>query len=100
MITTSRRQGQSREGLFGGSPSAKLQADGQKLDRRPSLRVELAPDNEDHWFARYGKSGSCAATVHVLIWGGLLNERSVMEPVRPLVDQAWAQPLPSTAASE
>ena len=27
--TTSRRQGQSREGLSGGSPSAKVRADGQ-----------------------------------------------------------------------
>src|SRR5690606_39348583 len=98
MITTSRRQGQSREGLSEGSPSATLQADEQKADRRPGLRVELAPDNEVHWFARYGKSGSCAATVHVLIWGDLLNERSVMEPVRPLVDQAWAWSLPSAVA--
>lgn len=32
--TTSRRQGQSREGLSEGSPSATVQADGQKLHRR------------------------------------------------------------------
>jgi hypothetical protein len=34
--TTSRRQGQSREGLSGGSPSAKVRADGQKSHRRLS----------------------------------------------------------------
>ena len=38
-ITTSRRQGQSREGLSEGSPSAKVRADGQKSHRRLSLRA-------------------------------------------------------------
>jgi len=38
-ITTSRRQGQSREGLSEGSPSAKGRADGQKPHRRLSLRA-------------------------------------------------------------
>ena len=37
--TTSRRQGQLREGLSGGSPSAKVRADGQKSQRRLSPRV-------------------------------------------------------------
>jgi hypothetical protein len=37
--TTSRRQGQSREGLSGGSPSAKVRADGQKSHRRLSPRA-------------------------------------------------------------
>jgi hypothetical protein len=34
MITTSRRQGQDREGLSGGSRSANVRGDGQKLHRR------------------------------------------------------------------
>ena len=37
--TTSRRQGQSREGWSEGSPSAKVRADGQKSHRRLSLRA-------------------------------------------------------------
>ncbi len=38
-ITTSRRQGQVREGLSEGSPSAKVRADEQKSHRRLSLRA-------------------------------------------------------------
>jgi len=38
-ITTSRRQGQAREGRSEGSPSANVRADGQKLHRRLSLRA-------------------------------------------------------------
>ena len=38
-VTTSRRQGRSREGLSGGSLSAKVRADGQKSHRRLSPRV-------------------------------------------------------------
>ena len=37
--TTSRRQGQAREGLSEGSPSANVRADGQKPHRRLSPRV-------------------------------------------------------------
>jgi hypothetical protein len=61
--------------LSGGSPSAKLRADEQKSHKRPSSRGELAQDNEAHRFEEYGKCGSCAVTVHVLIWGGLFNLR-------------------------
>ena len=38
-ITTSRQQRQLREGRSGGSPSAKVRADEQKLHRRPSSRA-------------------------------------------------------------
>ena len=75
IITTSRRQRQSREGLSEGSPSAKRRADEQKSDTRLSSRVELAHDDEDHEFAPHSKSGGCAVTVHALIWGDLFNER-------------------------
>jgi hypothetical protein len=37
--TTSRRQGQSREGRSGGSLSAKVRADGQKPHRRLNPRA-------------------------------------------------------------
>ena len=46
IITTSRRQGQVREGWSEGSLSAKLRADEQKSHRRPSSRGEWAQDHE------------------------------------------------------
>ena len=50
IITTSRRQGQTREGMSGGSPSAKMRVDEQKLHIRPISGDELAQDNEVHRF--------------------------------------------------
>jgi len=50
IITTSRRQGQAREGMSEGGPSAKMQTDGQKLHIRPISGDELAQDNEVHRF--------------------------------------------------
>jgi len=38
-VTTSRRQGQTREGMSGGSPSAKVRADEQKSHRRLGPRA-------------------------------------------------------------
>ncbi len=75
ILTTSRRQGQFREGLSEGSLSAKQRADGQKSHTRPSSRGELAQGNETHGFAGQGKCGSCAVTVHVLIRGDLSGVR-------------------------
>jgi hypothetical protein len=46
ILTTSRRQGQIREEMSEGSPSAKLRADEQKSHRRPSLQGEWAQDHE------------------------------------------------------
>ena len=46
IITTSRRQGQIREEMSEGSPSAKLRADEQKSHRRPNLWGEWAQDHE------------------------------------------------------
>jgi hypothetical protein len=81
IITTSRRQGKTREGMSEESPSAKLRAYEQKRHRRPSRRGELAQDNETQWFARHGKWRGCAATVHVLIWGGLSDVRCNLHSV-------------------
>ena len=81
-VKTSRRQGQSREGWSGGSPSAKRRADEQKSDKRPSSRVEWAPDHEDQQSALYGKSGGCVVIVHVLIRGELMRRWFVMSRAR------------------
>ena len=78
IIKTSRRQGQHREGLSEGSLSAKRRADEQKLDTRLSSRVEQAQDCEGHESALYSKSSGCVVTVHVLIRGELLSERSLV----------------------
>ena len=64
MITTSLRQVQSREGLCGGSLTAKVRADGQKAHTRPSLVGECAKEHKALWFERYGKCDSCALKVH------------------------------------
>jgi hypothetical protein len=77
IVKTSRRQGQHREGLSEGSPSAKRRADEQESDIRLSRRVEWAPHHEGHESARYGKSGGCVVTVHVLIRGDLFDGRSM-----------------------
>ena len=78
IITTSRRQGQAREGLSEGSRSAKRRADEQKSDIRLSHRAEWAQDHEGRGFAWYSKSGGYVVTVHVLIRGDLKRERFAM----------------------
>ncbi len=50
IITTSRRQGQIREEMSEGSPSANLRADEQKSHRRPISGDESAQDDEVHRF--------------------------------------------------
>ena len=60
------------------SLSAKRRADEQESDTRLSSRVEQAHDCEDHESALYSKSGGCVVTVHVLIRGDLLDERSMV----------------------
>ena len=75
--TTSRRQGQTRERLSGGSQGAKVRADGQKLHRRLSLRVSQPPMTKPNRCGRQGKCSGCALTGHVLIRGDLSRLRSV-----------------------
>ena len=94
-VTTSRRQGRFREGRSEGSLSAKVRADGQKSHRRPGLRASQHNMTKLTWCRRQGKCGSGALKVHVLIRGGLFEERCLLcmhkRPVRYLVDQgAWA----------
>ncbi len=75
-ITTSRRQGQVREDLSGGSPSAKVRADGQKSHRRPGPRVSQHNMTKPTGCTGQGKCGGCALKVHVLIRGELSDMRS------------------------
>ena len=113
-ITTSRRQGQAREGLSGGSPStrgARLSPDlnspedcsclakgrasgparparhGQKPHSQGrGMRGELAQDSEAHRYAAYGKCGACAPTVRVLTWGDLHRQRCASRVTDPATD--------------
>ena len=85
MITTSLRQVQSREGLCGGSLTAKVRADGQEAHTRPSLVGECAKEHKALWFERYGKCDSCARKVHALIRGDLFNTRLVIPSSQLLV---------------
>ena len=94
-VTTSRRQGRSREGRSEGSLSAKVRADEQKPHRRLSLRASQHHMTKPAGCRRQGKCGSCALKVHVLIRGDLFEMRCLLwlltRPVRHLVDQeAWA----------
>jgi hypothetical protein len=74
-ITTSLRQGQTREGMSEGS-----QRQSCKLTNRNAIEGrdswdELAQHNEVLWFREHGKWRSCAVKVHVLIWGDLSKRR-------------------------
>ena len=77
MVTTSRRQGQSREGLSEGSPSANVRADGQKPHRRLSSRASQHNMTKPAGDTEQGKCGGCVRTVHVLIRGDLPDWRSL-----------------------
>jgi len=70
-ITTSRRQGQLREGLSEGSLSAKLRIHGQKRHIRPGFRGESAQDDKTRGIANQGKWRDCATKVCILIRGDL-----------------------------
>ncbi len=71
MITTSRRQGQDREGLFGGSRRANVRGDGQKLHRRPGLRASWHLMAKPIGCGGQGKCSACAPKHRVLTWGDL-----------------------------
>ena len=75
MTTTSRRQGRSREGRSGGSPSAKVRADEQKSHRRPGPGASQRNMYEAPRYTGQGECGGCAPKVHVLIRGDLPGKR-------------------------
>jgi hypothetical protein len=96
--TTSRRQGQPREGLSGGSPSAKVRADGQKSHRRLNPRASQHKMTKPIRCRGQGKCGGCALKVHVLIRGGLPGLRSGLDTgagLRPAAKAAEPPPDPT-----
>jgi len=74
--TTSLRQGQTREGMSGGSQRQSCKPTDRNVIEGRDPQDELAQHNEILWFGGHGKWRGCAAKVHVLIWGDLLKERS------------------------
>ncbi len=93
-ITTSRRQGQTREGMSEGSPSANVRADGQKSHRRPGPRVSQHNMTKPIGCTGQGKCGGCARKVHVLIRGELSDMRSDVVTGAGLRASAKALELP------
>jgi hypothetical protein len=76
-ITTRRRQGRPREGGSGGSWSQSCEPTNRNVIKGRVPGASLHNMHEAHRFEGYGKWRGCAATVHVLIRGGLSNGRSV-----------------------
>ncbi len=74
--TTSLRQGQTREGMSGGSQRQSCKLTDRNAIEGRDPQDELAQHNEIHWFKGHGKWRSCAVKVHVLIWGDLPKWRS------------------------
>jgi hypothetical protein len=74
--TTSLRQGQTREGMSGGSQRQSCKLTDRNAIEGRDPQDELAQHNEILWFTGHGKWCSCAVKVHVLIWGDLPKERS------------------------
>ena len=93
-VTTSRRQGQTREGMSGGSPSAKVRADEQKSHRRPGPWASQHKMTKPIRCMGQGKCGGCAPKAYVLIRGDLsdvaLARPSSEQPAGPLVHQVQA----------
>jgi hypothetical protein len=75
-ITTSLRQGQTREGKSVGSQRQSYKLTNRNVIEGRDLQDELAQHNEILWFTGHGKWRSCAVKVHVLIRGDLSKRRS------------------------
>lgn len=100
MTTTSRRQGQHREALSEGSPSAKIRADGQEPHRRPSAWARQPGMPKPAVVMTQGKCGGCVPKVHVLIRGDLPVMRSPVNMgagMRPVVKTSDTPPDPAVA---
>ncbi len=72
---TSLRQGRLREGSSEGSPRQSCEPRNTNAIEGRLPWGETAPRVEALWFGGYGKWRGCAATVHALIRGDLLDER-------------------------
>jgi hypothetical protein len=75
-ITTSLRQGQTREGMSRGSQRQSCKLTDRNVIEGQDPQDELAQHNEILWFRGHGKWRGCAVKVHVLIWGDLPKWRS------------------------
>jgi hypothetical protein len=75
-ITTSLRQGQTREGMSEGSPRQSCELTDRTVIEGQDPQDELAQHNKILWFTGHGKWRSCAVKVDVLIWGDLSKRRS------------------------
>jgi hypothetical protein len=76
-ITTSLRQGQTREGMSEGSQRQSCKLTNRNAIEGRDAQDELAQYNKILWFRGHGKGRSCAAKVHGLIWGDLSKGRSM-----------------------
>jgi len=74
-ITTSSRQGRSREGRSEGSQRQSCEPRNTNVIEGRHPWGETAQHVEAPWFAGHGKWHGCAATVHVLIRGDLSGRR-------------------------
>ena len=72
---TSLRQGRPREGSSEGSPRQSCEPRNTNAIEGRLPWGEAAQHVEALWFGGYGKWRGCAATVHALIRGDLLDER-------------------------
>ena len=77
-ITTSSRQGRSREGLSEGSRRQSCEPRNTNAIEGRHPGGESAQHDKALWFAGHGKWRGCTAKVHVLIRGGLSEKRSRM----------------------
>ena len=74
-IATSRRHGQTREGMSERNPSAMGRTDGQKPHRRLGHRTSRHNMTKPPGAQARVKRGGCARKVHILIRGELLSRR-------------------------
>ncbi len=85
---TSLRQGRLREGSSEGSPRQSCEPRNTNAIEGRLPWGETAQHVEALWFGGYGKWRGCAATVHALIRGDLLDEVGLADgAVRPLTDR-------------
>ena len=78
MTTTSLWQVRDREEACEGSRRQSCEPRNTNAIEGRHLGGESAPHDKAAWFEGHGKWRGCATTVHVLIWGDLLDGRSVL----------------------
>lgn len=75
-LTTSLRQGQTREGMSGGSQRQSCELTDRNVIEGQDSWGESATQDKALWFREHGKWRGGAGTVHGLIRGDLSNQRS------------------------